>query len=98
MKPEHQPKLRFIYGFGRGLFILSERDNKLFFILGIDVDVDFVFAGEPAESSVKLFIFELGYFFKLFYTHCFSGVKSIPNCAGIKTNSFCVHLFDNLKC
>ena len=60
LKPEHQPKLRFIYGFGRGLFILSERDNKLFFVLGIDVDVDFVFAGEPAESSVKLFVFELG--------------------------------------
>ena len=51
-----------------GLFVAYEREEKIFLVIGIHLDLDLAFACEPSDSGKYFLVFEFADFLKLFET------------------------------
>ena len=73
------------------LSVCYECEEKVFFVVGIGLDVDFAFTGKPADCGECFFVFEFCDFFELFEAECVCFIEGLPYEAGRCSDCFCVH-------
>lgn len=82
---------RYRFSDADGLLVLYESDDEFLGVGGVNVDVDFAFASQPAEGGERFLVFEFGDFLELLQAQGFSGVECCPNGAGVLADSFYIH-------
>lgn len=76
---ESRPRRCFV---GRVSAALDEGEEEVFLVVGVGLDVDLAFAGEPADCGEHFLVFEFGFLFELFEAEYVGGREGVPYEAG----------------
>lgn len=76
-----------------GLFVANEGEEEVFFVVGVNLDSNFAFACEPADSCIHFFVFQFCDLFQLFEAQYVSLIECVPYLASPGSDCFSVHSF-----